>query len=67
MTPTSTIITTWAPQAINYIWDSITGFFYQANADTFIVVFIIVIGLVCLIIASIKSVVPVDLTGRHKL
>jgi hypothetical protein len=65
MIPTSTIITDYAPNSINYIWDSISGFLYTANAKDFIVVFIILIGVVCLVVAAIKSVFPTF--GRKRL
>lgn len=58
MTPTSTIISTWAPDMLNYIWDSVAGFFYEANGKEFIVVFIILIGVVTLVIAGVKYVLP---------
>ena len=60
-TTTSTIITSWAPDVLNYLWDSITGFFYAsgANGFEFIIVFIILIAVVCIVVASIKSVIPI--------
>lgn len=62
---TSTIITQYAPQAIQYIWDTIIGFIYTANFAQFIVVFIILVGVVCLVVASIKYIFPTF--GKHKL
>lgn len=65
MTPTSTIITQYAPDAMNYIWDSIAGFFYTANGKEFIVVLMILIGTVCIVVAAIKSIFPSQ--GRRRL
>lgn len=56
MVPSSTIITVWAPDALNYIWDVIVGFLYSANGDLFIVVFLIVIATICIVVAGVKLV-----------
>lgn len=55
-TATSTIITQWAPDSMNYIWDSITGFFYQANGSQFTIVIIILFFTVCLVVMGIRSI-----------
>jgi hypothetical protein len=54
-TPTSTIII-WAGQSMNYIWDSVTGFFYQAGGAQFTIVIILAFFTVCLVIVGIKTV-----------
>lgn len=66
MVPTSTIVTDWAPSAMFRIWDSISGFFYTANGKDFTIVFIILIGVVCLVIAGIKYVFPWLSSNRKK-
>lgn len=58
MVPTSTIITQWMPDSMAYIWDSISGFFYNANGKLFVIVIIILFGVVALVIASVKSIFP---------
>jgi hypothetical protein len=55
-TPSSTIVV-WAGQSMNYIWDSVTGFFYQAGGAQFTVVIIILFFAVCLVLAGIKYVI----------
>jgi hypothetical protein len=57
MTPTSTI-TQWSQDMMFYIWDSIIGFFYTANGKDFVIVFIILVGVVCLAVIGIKSIFP---------
>jgi hypothetical protein len=57
-TPSSTIITLWAPQAMQYIWDNVSGFFYQAGGAQFTVVVIILFSVVCLVIVGLKGVLP---------
>lgn len=58
MYTTTSTIAQWSGQALQFIWDSLTGFFYTANGSTFIVVFIILIGVVCLVVAGIKNIFP---------
>jgi hypothetical protein len=41
---------------MNYLWDSITGFFYNANGKDFIIVSVILFSVVCIVILSIKYV-----------
>jgi len=54
-TATSTIITQWAPDSMNYIWDTVTGFFFQANGSQFTVVIIILFFVACLAVMGIAS------------
>ena len=46
------------PDSMAYIWDSISGFFYNANGKLFVIVIIILFGVVALVIASVKSIFP---------
>jgi len=54
-TPTSTIVL-WAGQSMNYIWDSVTGFFYSAGGAQFTIVIILAFFTVCLVIVGITTV-----------
>lgn len=55
-TPTSTIITDWAPASLNYIWDSVSGFFYSAGGAQFTIVIIILFFTVCLAIVGVVTI-----------
>lgn len=58
-TPSSTVIT-YAQDSVNYIWASVTGFFYAsgANGMEWIIVTIVLFGIVCIVVAAIKHVMP---------
>jgi len=57
-TATSTIITTWAPDMMNYIWDTITGFFFSAGGSQFTIVILILFFVVCIVLMGIRSIMP---------
>lgn len=53
--PTSSIIT-YSGQSLNYIWDSVTGFFYTAGGAQFTIVIVILFFTVLIVVGGVAYV-----------
>jgi len=56
LTSTSTVIITYGAGAMRFIWDSVWGFLFTANGSQWTIVIVILMGVVCLVIGGLRSV-----------